>query len=682
MLPSCFAADEELKDNLFMKFTRRRGHHAGSKRSAKISPVANMDLFRLNAGVKERKRVMKNKPAFAVLLWMMVFAAGGAVAQTVHKKGLIIMVEFPDRPASLAMSRVNNIINGAGYSEPNIAVSLRDYWYTQSRGKMDLTHDVVGYYLAPHPTTWYNSQPEEEVSNLIRLALDWFRNNNPGYDWNTLTASPEGRLFSIHLFSTEHLSPTIGPGVGNHVVGWVAPNGSQVEAASYESFFIPWIDGITLSTAVHEMGHGLLGLPDSYDPDGKSWGAGYYSIMGGSPQDPKVEALGGPFVASAGWADLVDIEPGKTYTLPEDGDLMARYQNPDDPLEYFIIEARKRSTPGNEAIPTERGLVIWHLDKNLFYNLYEDMTFEKHYAYSVEQADGRFDLEHLANAGDDGDMFVEGDLFMDWTLPDSKWWNGKSSGLNINSIKFLPGNQISFCNGDCGNGTLYCRAGNTVTSEYIERVQFGTMDNTTGATTYSGFLMGTEVGKGGSTPITVTVGYPQSEDRVTLWCDWNNDGFFDAREQTALSRVTQSSSFTGVVAVPENAMMENIKMRIRLYNANAKPGNNTPCGNAVQGEVEDYLLTVVGTSPAKAIAAYPTPAQRDFTLEATLGPSGWYVVNIVNALGQVVYQQGFRTEYSNYHYEKKISLEDASKGIYIINVNGPGISLREKMILY
>jgi hypothetical protein len=63
----------------------------------------------------------------------------------------------------------------------------------------------------------------------------------------------------------------------------------------------------------------------------------------------------------------------------------------------FLIEnIRKRGDwykfPGE-------GLVIWHIDKK-GNNDYQDMTAAKHYITSIEQADGKFDMEKNLNSGD------------------------------------------------------------------------------------------------------------------------------------------------------------------------------------------------------------------------------------------------------------------------------------------
>ena len=64
------------------------------------------------------------------------------------------------------------------------------------------------------------------------------------------------------------------------------------------------------------------------------------------------------------------------------------------------------------------------------------MTPSQHSECSLEQADNRFDLENGNNAGDSEDLFGAPDhtQFSDSTSPDSKWWDGSNSGLNITQI--------------------------------------------------------------------------------------------------------------------------------------------------------------------------------------------------------------------------------------------------------
>jgi hypothetical protein len=77
------------------------------------------------------------------------------------------------------------------------------------------------------------------------------------------------------------------------------------------------------------------------------------------------------------------------------------------------------------------------------------MTKKLHYECALEQADGRFDLERRSNQGDSQDLYKAGgaDRFADTTTPSSKWWSGKSSGLEIHDIG--PSGQIMTFKADC-----------------------------------------------------------------------------------------------------------------------------------------------------------------------------------------------------------------------------------------
>ena len=104
--------------------------------------------------------------------------------------------------------------------------------------------------------------------------------------------------------------------------------------------------------------------------------------------------------------------------------------------EYFIIENRQKI--GRDLALPGSGLAIWHIDE-LGSNENQGMTPNSHYECSLVQADGEFDLER-ANATTSSVkrkicFMVRGNTrFGDTTNPNSRWWNGTSSGLNITNI--------------------------------------------------------------------------------------------------------------------------------------------------------------------------------------------------------------------------------------------------------
>ena len=110
--------------------------------------------------------------------------------------------------------------------------------------------------------------------------------------------------------------------------------------------------------------------------------------------------------------------------------------------EYFIIENRQKT--GRDTDLPDAGLAIWHVDEDGD-NEHQQMTKDLHYKCSLEQADNRFDLERNVNPGDSEDLFgaPSATTFGARTHPDSKWWNGRASGLELTQIS-TPGPTMTF----------------------------------------------------------------------------------------------------------------------------------------------------------------------------------------------------------------------------------------------
>ena len=393
--------------------------------------------------------------------------------QTTHAqtqiRGLVILIDFPDFPANISLTRANDLINGVGYTEPTATRSLRDYWYAQSRGKVVVTHDVIGDFRAPQTAAYYNTRPWIDIIALFTQALNWVVANNPSYNWNALslangpmnrTGYEEGRFLSINLMTTAWI-----PGTGgtHDLPDWTAPNGvstRQIVAATFKS---PWDANVNLFWITHEQGHMIWGWPDTYDYTNSSMGTGIYTLMSGNQGTGDIEPPGAPFLAAEKWVNIIDITT-QPVVLTQDGNTIARFRNPNDPLEYFVIEARMNTTIGNYSFPVPRGLLIWHVDEHVTTsNIYPQMTPTQHYRISVEQADGLFQLEGNINPGDAGDVYVPGKVFNDIVIPDAKWWNGNASTLSISNIQFLSNDRISF------NATnqVICSAGNSGSPKFF-----------------------------------------------------------------------------------------------------------------------------------------------------------------------------------------------------------------------
>ncbi len=178
-------------------------------------------------------------------------------------------------------------------------------------------------------------------------------------------------------------------------------------------------------------------FPDLYDYGSESNGVGNYCLMCNGGNDKNPVQVGAYLKNEAGWATkATPITPGITANLSAANNDFYVYAK--TATEYFIVENRQKT--GRDTFLPDAGLAIWHVDEQGSNNN-EQMTSGQHYECSLEQADNRFDMERRSNAGDSEDLFASPNntQFSDSTSPNSKWWDGSNSGLNITQISASAG---------------------------------------------------------------------------------------------------------------------------------------------------------------------------------------------------------------------------------------------------
>jgi hypothetical protein len=235
----------------------------------------------------------------------------------------------------------------------------------------------------------------------------------------------------------------------------------------------------------------------------------------------------------------------------------------------------------------------------------------------------------------------------------------------------------------------YCDSkGNSVSDEWIQRVQVGSINNNSGANGgYGNFTnLSTTLTKGIGYTITITPTWSGTTYReaYNVWIDYNQDGDFnDSGENVYTRSRTNASSVSGSFTIPSSAANGSTRMRVTMkYN-----GNATSCETFPYGEVEDYTV-VIGSAnnidPAPmayhndrpqdarygndvksgdaAFVAFPNPASQ--TLNIRLG---YFNIDSEVVIYSVTGAQVVKTTLTS--QETAINVSKLPKGMYILSIN-------------
>ncbi|MEV4351973.1 M6 family metalloprotease domain-containing protein [Actinoplanes sp. NPDC049596] len=367
-------------------------------------------------------------------------ATGGITGDYV---GLCVLVQFPDVDGAIPPDEVDKFCNQQGYTGFGNNGSVRDYFRDVSDGKLSYTNVVTRYLTASRPRRYYAEPSVRWPRRAKELAVEVLQQLvDEGFDFGRLSVDDRGFVYAFNLFyagkRVNRWSEGLWPGATALEPDFRVPGGGPIFRD------LQWTDmgdQLTIGTFCHENGHMLCDFPDLYDYQYNSSGAGRFCLMSTSGGKNPVQ-VGAYLKAEAGWASRrTVIDPSQVATVEAGRNDFHVWEKDDQ--EYFIVENRQQT--GRDASLPASGLAIWHVDERGS-NSDEQMTPERHYECSLEQADGRFQLERTANHdGDAGDLFgaPRARRFADDTTPDSRWWNGRKSGLTIRNIS-APGPTMTF----------------------------------------------------------------------------------------------------------------------------------------------------------------------------------------------------------------------------------------------
>ena len=163
--------------------------------------------------------------------------------------------------------------------------------------------------------------------------------------------------------------------------------------------------------------------------------------------------------------------------------------------------------------------------------------------------------------------------------------------------------------------------------EFIKRVNFGNIDNTSASDHYADYTaMSAVVESGNSYAIKVTNGNGYKGDQCKVWVDWNNDGQYN-ESAVELTANDTYSEFSGEITVPKGSTQSLTGMRVRI----AGPGELAAYGDTEYGETEDYALLIIdwlSMDPEEGMVTVGDSALVNLTFDATDLELGQYDYNL------------------------------------------------------
>ncbi|MBU4539157.1 MAG: M4 family metallopeptidase [Weeksellaceae bacterium] len=224
----------------------------------------------------------------------------------------------------------------------------------------------------------------------------------------------------------------------------------------------------------------------------------------------------------------------------------------------------------------------------------------------------------------------------------------------------------------------YCASkGNSTSDEKINKVVFGTINNTsTGTAGYEDFTAQiADVNKGTAYTITITPKWTSTtyNEGYAVFIDYNGDGdFADAGETVFTKAASKTTPVSGSITIPATALTGNTRMRVSMkYN-----GIPTSCETFSYGQVEDYTLNIKPAGTVSSLAGntvenvnvYPNPVKDVLNINA----KGDYSYQLISTDGKI-FKDGNQSE-------SAVNVQNLPTGMYIMKITQDGKTSTHKVI--
>src|SRR5437879_4578500 len=372
------------------------------------------------------------------------FPAPSPAQTTGTVRVLVLLVDFQDVPPAAAHTGAyfDSFYNDASAG----AKSFRAYYTEVSLGALTVQATVIPtWFHGVHPMSYYGADgsrpPDDANGPIYRLVTETVQLADPSVNFATFDSNGDGivdhltvvhagagqesggssDLIWSHRWNVLDADPTV-PGYQP-----LTADGVQVDGYTMVSESSP------VGVVAHEFGHDL-GLPDLYDTDGSSDGAGVWDPMSlgswnGAPAGSSPAALSPWSRIRLGWVTPTDVTSAMVGTAVPAVETSAKVFRlgvaGTFPPEYFLVE--NRQLVGFDAALPGAGLLIWHVDESQTSN-----DVDTHRLLDLEEADEALTGDHPRDAGDPWHDTATG-----WgpdTIPDSRTVAGQTTGWRVREI--------------------------------------------------------------------------------------------------------------------------------------------------------------------------------------------------------------------------------------------------------
>ncbi|MEM4728726.1 MAG: M6 family metalloprotease domain-containing protein [Thermoplasmata archaeon] len=345
---------------------------------------------------------------------------------------IVILIEFQDVRHS--PGREPEFFSDLLFNSSPGARSLRGYYFENSYGKLEVRGEVTAvWYRSDSNMSFYGADTPSGVDNangpIHRLVTEAVRKADAEVDFSIFDTDRDGYidfLTIIHAGQGQESSYQNRDTIWSH--RWYDYDEPIVDGVA-AGFYTMCSEFSPIGTFAHELGH-ELGLPDLYDIDGDTLGAGSWDLMSlGSWLDGGATPshLSAFCKVRLGW-----IEPMALTASSENLSLQAVELSPsvlklwvEPPHEYFLIE--NRQCTGWDAFLPGPGILIWHVDERAADN--RDQTLR---LVDLEEADEGLNGDSPVQSTDPWRDSEEG--FNPGSSPSSSANSGRSTGWWVYKI--------------------------------------------------------------------------------------------------------------------------------------------------------------------------------------------------------------------------------------------------------